>query len=69
MVHGSWSYCAPCWQIIRAEKRSWHYQLEKVADRLFDQEQLAELTELKFTAGAFAAGGSRRHERESAPGL
>lgn len=29
-----WSFCSKCWSEIRAEKNSWHHQLEQVRVRL-----------------------------------
>ena len=42
-----WSFCFACWGRIRAERNSWHHQLEVWTRHGFDDAQLLELHHLK----------------------
>ena len=43
----NWSFCHRCWLKIRADRNSWHHQLERWSRQAFDQAELLELSRLK----------------------
>jgi tRNA(Ile)-lysidine synthase TilS/MesJ len=47
LTHPRWSFCHSCWRQIRAERNSWHHQLETWSRQRFDSAQLLELHQLK----------------------